>query len=201
MVVAEQRVSSLQLPEPQCIYMCCAMGTLQRLATLTAHILPLLLLLLLDCWWCLVLLPMCAVVRLGHHPDAVSAARAFDRAALCLARASLSSKAPELNFPVEDYEGELLPDLKGEYADHICIGAVGPSQCVRCCFLLCQRLCGCAVLTKPRSLQCRCLTGHCKVVAQLKFTPKSLQQSQLRPDSCVVRGNTTGWLSLSITSS
>lgn len=54
-----------------------------------------------------------AVLRLKNHPDAPSAARAFDRAALCLARAGMGSKNPELNFPVQDYEGELLPDLKG----------------------------------------------------------------------------------------
>lgn len=62
------------------------------------------------------------VLRLKNHSDAIAAARAFDRAALCLARASMSSKFPELNFPAADYEGELLPDLRGKNNDcTVCI--------------------------------------------------------------------------------
>jgi hypothetical protein len=56
---------------------------------------------------------MLSVLRLQHHADAIAAARAFDRATLCLAQAHMCSKAPELNFPVEDYDGERLPDLRG----------------------------------------------------------------------------------------
>jgi hypothetical protein len=62
----------------------------------------------------LLLLLLLTVLRLKNHTDAIAAARAFDRAALCLARAAMGSKSPELNFPAEEYEGERLPDLRGE---------------------------------------------------------------------------------------
>jgi hypothetical protein len=55
-----------------------------------------------------------AVLRLKNHSDVIAAARAFDRAALCLARAGMGSRNPELNFPAKDYDGESLPDLSGE---------------------------------------------------------------------------------------
>jgi hypothetical protein len=54
------------------------------------------------------------VLVLKNHHDPISAARAFDRAGLCLLRTSTGGEeCAELNFPEEDYSGEELPDLTG----------------------------------------------------------------------------------------
>lgn len=68
---------------------------------------------------CLCVCCLLTVLRLKDHSDAADAARAFDRAALCLARAGMGSRNPELNFPAKDYEGESLPDLRGAAQDAV----------------------------------------------------------------------------------